>query len=398
MKLRRLIAMTVGATLLLSTLGGCSSTTTTTETTTTTTAVTEFQLDEITDVFLALSGVSSDTVVATAGDIEITAAEYLAQVAYTADELLYSYGSYYGMTELPWDDDSSDITLAEAISSDALDSATLYAFYPAVAEREGYTVSQDAWDAAEAQLQSEIEGLGGQEIADMTFWCIPLTEELYVDWMMSENYYTVVAADYTGENATKVRTDEEYMEMAEESGYYCLQHILFICISDEINETGTGYEVLSDEELALKKTQAENLLAQIEASDDPTATFVALMNEFSEDGRDATTGALNYPEGYTIGPGQMDAAFEEAVASLEVGEISQVVETLYGYHIMLRLPLEMSDTLRTTLANDDLYTTMTEWVLEYTAEPTEAMASIDIQQFYENLEVLRAQVSVELGM
>lgn len=406
MKYRRLLAATMAAILLLSALSGCGNSTTTeteaestaTEEETTTQAVEYFQLDEITDVFYTLSGVSGDTVVATAGDIEITAAEYLAQVAYTADELLYSYGSYYGMTELPWDDQSSDISLAEAISSDALDTATLYAFYPAVAEREGYTVDQSAWDAAQAQLDSEIAGLGGEEIAQQTFWCIPLTQELYLDWMMSESYYTVVAQDYVGENATKTYTDEEYLALAEDGGYYRVQHIMFSCMSDEINATGTGYDLLSDEDYAEKLALAESVLLEIQSSDDPIATFQEKMEEYSEDGRNTTTGELNYPEGYTIGAGQMTEDFESAVLALEENQISQVVETVYGYHIMLRLPLELTDDLRSTLSADVLYGVMTQWVEEYTAQPNQALDTIDVQQFYENLELLRAQVSLELGL
>jgi len=59
------------------------------------------------------------------------------------------------------------------------------------------------------------------------------------------------------------------------------------------------------------------------------------MNEYSDD-----PGLLYYPDGYCFSPGKMVGAFEEAVKSLEEYEISDIVETNFGYHIILRLPLD----------------------------------------------------------
>ena len=46
-----------------------------------------------------------------------------------------------------------------------------------------------------------------------------------------------------------------------------------------------------------------------------------------------------YPEGYTYTPGTMVPEFEDAAAALEDYAISDIVETSYGYHIIMRLPL-----------------------------------------------------------
>ena len=49
--------------------------------------------------------------------------------------------------------------------------------------------------------------------------------------------------------------------------------------------------------------------------------------------------------------------FEDAVYALEIGEISQPVRTTYGYHIILRLPLDDGDLVTsetyTAFAYDD---------------------------------------------
>ncbi len=73
------------------------------------------------------------------------------------------------------------------------------------------------------------------------------------------------------------------------------------------------------------KEKAQGILDKINAGED----FDALMNTYSED-----PGLKTYPEGYTFTRGQMVKEFEEAAFSLEVGMVSDLVKTQYGYHII----------------------------------------------------------------
>ncbi len=97
-----------------------------------------------------------------------------------------------------------------------------------------------------------------------------------------------------------------------------VKHIL---ISTEAKE---GEEPVNVEE---KKALAEELLGRAKAGED----FDALVAEYNEDPGQTE-------EGYTFGPGEMQEAFEEAAFALGIDEISDVVETNYGYHIIKRIP------------------------------------------------------------
>jgi peptidyl-prolyl cis-trans isomerase C len=97
------------------------------------------------------------------------------------------------------------------------------------------------------------------------------------------------------------------------------------------------------------KTQAEGILKRVRAGED----FAELAKQYSKDGSAASGGDLNYFE-----RGKMVPAFEQAAFSLKTGEVSNVVETPFGYHIIKvtdhkdahTVPLaEVSDRLSTFL-------------------------------------------------
>ncbi len=98
-----------------------------------------------------------------------------------------------------------------------------------------------------------------------------------------------------------------------------VKHIL---ISTQAAAGEEGAEAAPAED---KKALAEEVLARAKSGED----FDALVAEFGED-----PGATE--EGYTFGPGEMMPEFEEAAFALGIDEISEIVETSYGYHIIKR--------------------------------------------------------------
>ncbi len=82
----------------------------------------------------------------------------------------------------------------------------------------------------------------------------------------------------------------------------------------------------SDEEKALIREKMQGVLDRARKGED----FAKLAKEFSEDPGSKNKGGLyeNFPRGQMVKP------FEDAAFNIPVGELSDIVETQYGYHIL----------------------------------------------------------------
>jgi NIMA-interacting peptidyl-prolyl cis-trans isomerase 1 len=78
----------------------------------------------------------------------------------------------------------------------------------------------------------------------------------------------------------------------------------------------------------------EGLLEGIKAAPDSETAFRELCSSRSDCGSFRETGDLG-----DFGRGQMQRPFEEATFALQIGELSPVVDTDSGLHVILRLPL-----------------------------------------------------------
>ncbi len=86
--------------------------------------------------------------------------------------------------------------------------------------------------------------------------------------------------------------------------------------------------IMSDDEKSAKD-QAEEILAKLQKNPED---FDKLMAEYSQD-----PGSKTYPEGYLFKEGDMVTEFYEGALALEAGEISEIVESPYGYHIIQKV-------------------------------------------------------------
>ena len=99
----------------------------------------------------------------------------------------------------------------------------------------------------------------------------------------------------------------------------------------------TEWKVQNEMWLAANKTKLESLVKELRGYPDQRARAKAFLQKAADLSEDS--GKAYYPEGYTYTPGTMVPQFEDAVSALKEYEISDVVETDYGYHVIMRLPL-----------------------------------------------------------
>ena len=161
-----------------------------------------------------------------------------------------------------------------------------------------------------------------------------------VEWQLTVN---AVREDVAG---TVEPTDEELSAyFADHAAEYATEqevrasHILFgtsdmdlqTYLGEHQSEYGTEeapaeLEDVRDELLADIRAEAERVLAEIEGG----ADFAELAIEHSTGPTGPDGGDLGW-----FGRGMMVAEFEEAAFALSIGEISGIVETEYGFHIIL---------------------------------------------------------------
>ena len=122
---------------------------------------------------------------------------------------------------------------------------------------------------------------------------------------------------------TKISEDEmkKYYDENKDDFYtdtVTASHILIKTIDDNGKE-------LSEAKKKEAKKKAEEVLAKVKAGED----FAELAKKYSEDSSASSGGELG-----TFGRGKMVTEFENAAFAMKAGEISDIVETEYGYHII----------------------------------------------------------------
>lgn len=151
------------------------------------------------------------------------------------------------------------------------------------------------------------------------------------------------------EEDTKISEDEmkKYYEENKDDFYtdtVTASHILIKTIDDDGNE-------LSDAKKKEAKKTAEEALAKVKSGED----FAEVAKGYSEDSSASNGGELG-----TFGRGEMVTEFEDAAFAMKAGEISDIVETEYGYHIIKVTERvdkqetydDVKDQIKTTLASE----------------------------------------------
>ncbi len=269
-----------------------------------------------------------ESVVMTVNGRDITWKEYFGWLY----SIMEQYEMYMG-TEFAWTDPYSETHSLEEYAKYYTETmCAQYSIVAIEAENAGIKLTAEEEQAIDDMLVADAENYTGGDVDSF----VEFLEATFMD----EDYYRFVQAcaiyyqrlyeENFGAHGEKL-SDEDVEDFITSNGFLYSKHILFLT-------TDASGASLDDAAKAEKKAMAEDTLHQLRAISDQEKLlekFDELMNSLSED-----TGLAAYPDGYYFLPGEMVTEFEEGTKALENYAVSDIVETSYGYHIIMRLPIE----------------------------------------------------------
>lgn len=203
-----------------------------------------------------------------------------------------------------------------------------------------------------------------------------VSETLYEHIIRTGLTYTELFTFLYGESG-ELTSDDVVEAYIEDSGYMGAMHILFATTDD----TGAA---LPDEQKSELLAKAQLVSDALQAETDVDA-MLELFNTYSAEYND-DTGMLYYTEGYVFASGEMVTEFEEGTAALGDYEVSEPIESVYGYHVIVRVPIDGDSVVQE-------YTDFTV-TIKYMA----AIAAYD-EQFYswiENAELIWSEDFIDM--
>lgn len=276
-------------------------------------------------LFYDLTGLDPAATMVTIEGREVPVEMYLYWVLYAADyirqqfpDLLLPDGS------VDWDARTEEgITVRDYVLRDALDTAKMYSIVEKWAGDYGVTLDEKSEQAMEQELQSIAGQLGGEEAMEQYLASKGITLE--TNRRMTRLFYLYAnMLALTKEEGSPLYIDDETLYQYEgiTPETVLADHILLLYPEEE------GQRPAARESM-------EDLLSAIRADEDPVEAFQFAADNYSED-----EGRAYYPNGYLV---TEDApyvqAFKDTALSLEEYEISDVVESEFGWHILMRKPL-----------------------------------------------------------
>lgn len=308
------------------------------------------------DYTYAYEKYSPDDVVLTVDGSDVTWKEYFYWVKYMASDIEQYVGSIDDWNDaLELGGTEEEMTNAGFLKESVESQVQQFRVLEAKAEELGVSLDDEDKETLQQEWEAQVETEGkGDEKTYMKEEFID--RELFDSIMGVPLLFTKVYETMFGENGEDV-SDEDAISYAAENGFLKAKHILLQTeyaeesadtaddseTADEPDVTESPEEQEAKEvELEAKKEAyaaeqrviAENVLAQINAADDKAAKFEELLTEYNED-----PGMESSPDGYTFAEGTMVTEFYEGTKALEEGEISDIIESDFGYHIIMRLPL-----------------------------------------------------------
>jgi len=344
-------------------------------------------------IFYDVTGLDPRNTAYTVGDVKFPTEAYLYWVAYACSSMEYNlnmYHSYYGLYEemfdedgnIKWDEELEGAPLIDQVKEQAEGNVRFYAAIESKAKELGGELNEEDRAELADSFADTMEQMGGEEAFQENLELMGISRETF-DRVTEDGMLFQKLLDMVTEEGSALYVDPE--EYEKDASY--ADHILLGTTNQETNEP------LSDEEIAQKRSSAEDLLGQLQnAGDNVETLFDQLAAEYGEDpGRAAGKGYLVTADSSFV-PEFLDAAL-----SLEPGEVSDIVESTYGYHILYRR--HMADVLKeqpdqaSALAEERLYDLLAEMADGFDVKASEEVSALDLKAFYTSYDAKVEEIS-----
>ena len=291
---------------------------------------------------------NNNDIVATVNGNNITVKQFESTLALYKESLEAMYGSTIWDTEVEagvkYKDKFKDIMLDQMIDIEAVcEQARKDKLAPSEEEVDKAFEELKKNIDADEEYKKKLEGLG----IDDTYLRSQQEQDLTIQ-KYKENF----------DKNLKI-SDEEMKKYYEEhkADYYKdevkASHILISTVDDngkELSEVCLCRRIINREAKKEAKKKAEEVLKKAKSGEE----FSELAKEYSDDSSASKGGDLGY-----FTKGQMVQPFEEAAFSLKSGEISGLVESEYGYHI-IKVYDKIDKQLTFDEVKDEIKKTLTE--------------------------------------
>ena len=260
------------------------------------------------------SPILTNKTVITVDGVKIPADEYSYYVGYMID----SYASYYGYEY--FENDTNFNSILSYVNQVLKEHYVVYNW----ALEEGCALTEEEKQEALQEIADLKATFETEEEYQEALAASHLNEALYEKLTLTDAVIDKFSDKiYNAETSKYAPAAEDVETLGAENGIIASKHILLLT-GDDADENAKQLEL------------ANELLDRIKNGED----FDELMNEYSED-----TGLATNPDGYTFMPGEMVDEFYDATVALEVGEVSGIVPSSYGYHIIKRIEPDREETV-----------------------------------------------------
>lgn len=185
-----------------------------------------------------------------------------------------------------------------------------------------------------------------------------VTEDVYKDILLTNQLASDTYTKLYGVDGTKAEALEDVVNRVK-TDYAHVLHVLILSSADNAEQT------------------ANEVLQKAQNGED----FEQLVKDYNQD-----TGMPD--EGYYFTTGEMVQEFEDAAFALKEGEISGVVKTSYGYHIIKRLPIDeqyIKDNFSTfSDKTDEFWTLVDDRMAELKVEYASNYDKVNVKNMTEN--------------